>query len=120
MQGSVLVDYLSWKIERNEAKIDKLEELIAEHEEENAKTIEEIESVQKIVQKTVEVPQAQYVDKIVDVPVEKKVGVPPKRELGEEERVTLNVGCTLATTEAPGGIAGTGVTKIKRWKEARF
>jgi len=34
----------------------------------------------------------------------------PKRELSEEERVTLNMGGTLAPTEAPGGIAGTGVT----------
>jgi len=34
---------------------------------------------------------------------------PPKRELTEEERITLNMGGTLAPTEAPGGIAGTGV-----------
>merc|ERR1719305_1408022 len=33
----------------------------------------------------------------------------PKRELTEEERVTLNMGGTLAPTEAPGGIAGTGI-----------
>jgi len=33
----------------------------------------------------------------------------PKRELTEEERVTLNMGGTLAPTAAPGGIAGTGV-----------
>jgi septal ring factor EnvC (AmiA/AmiB activator) len=35
---------------------------------------------------------------------------PPKRELTEEERITLNMGGTLAPTAAPGGIAGTGVT----------
>merc|ERR1719324_1224606 len=35
---------------------------------------------------------------------------PPKRELSEEERITLNMGGTLAPTEAPGGIAGSGVT----------
>merc|ERR1712032_319850 len=35
---------------------------------------------------------------------------PPKRQLSEEERVTLNMGGTLAPTEAPGGIAGTGVS----------
>merc|ERR1719487_2379057 len=35
---------------------------------------------------------------------------PPKRELSEEERITLNMGGTLAPTEPPGGIAGTGVT----------
>merc|ERR1719253_2151110 len=35
---------------------------------------------------------------------------PPKRELTEEERITTNMGGTLAPTEAPGGIAGTGVT----------
>merc|ERR1719265_2742368 len=34
---------------------------------------------------------------------------PPKRELTEEERITLNIGGTLAPTEAPGGIAGTGI-----------
>merc|ERR1712032_649738 len=34
---------------------------------------------------------------------------PPKRELSEEERITLNMGGTLAPTAAPGGIAGTGV-----------
>jgi len=34
---------------------------------------------------------------------------PPKRELTEEERITLNMGGTLAPTNPPGGIAGTGV-----------
>merc|ERR1719171_1584725 len=33
---------------------------------------------------------------------------PPKRELSEEERITVNMGGTLAPTAAPGGIAGTG------------
>merc|ERR1719460_1586828 len=35
---------------------------------------------------------------------------PPKRQLTEEERITVNMGGTLAPTAAPGGIAGTGVT----------
>merc|ERR1719388_278904 len=35
---------------------------------------------------------------------------PPKRELTEEERITVNNGGTLAPTEAPGGIAGTGIS----------
>jgi len=35
---------------------------------------------------------------------------PPKRELTEEERITLNMGGTLAPTDPPGGIAGTGVS----------
>jgi len=35
---------------------------------------------------------------------------PPKRELSEDERITLNMGGTLAPTEAPGGIAGTGIS----------
>jgi len=35
---------------------------------------------------------------------------PPKRELSEEERITLNMGGTLAPTNPPAGIAGTGVT----------
>merc|ERR1719236_313770 len=34
---------------------------------------------------------------------------PPKRELTEEERITLNMGGTLAPTNPPAGIAGTGV-----------
>merc|ERR1719183_1420342 len=34
----------------------------------------------------------------------------PKRELSEEERITVNMGGTLSPTAAPGGIAGTGVT----------
>jgi len=34
---------------------------------------------------------------------------PPKRELSEEDQITLNMGGTLAPTEAPGGIAGTGI-----------
>merc|ERR1719240_1186830 len=35
---------------------------------------------------------------------------PPKRELTEDEQITLNMGGTLAPTEAPGGIAGTGIS----------
>jgi len=34
---------------------------------------------------------------------------PPKRELSDEDRATLAAGGTLAPTEAPGGIQGTGV-----------
>merc|ERR1719262_1699536 len=37
---------------------------------------------------------------------------PPKRVLTEEERLTLNMGGTIAPTAAPGGIAGTGVTVL--------
>jgi len=37
----------------------------------------------------------------------------PKRELSEEERVTLNMGGTLAPTAAPGGIAGTGISLVQ-------
>jgi len=33
----------------------------------------------------------------------------PKREMSEEERLTVNFGGTLAPTAAPGGIAGTGI-----------
>jgi len=38
---------------------------------------------------------------------------PPKRELTEEERITLNMGGTLAPTNPPGGIAGTGVSFVQ-------
>merc|ERR1719478_1093441 len=37
---------------------------------------------------------------------------PPKPELTEEERISVANGGTLAPTEAPGGIAGTGVTVL--------
>merc|ERR1719213_734828 len=37
---------------------------------------------------------------------------PPKRELTDEDRATLAAGGTLAPIEAPGGIAGTGVTVL--------
>merc|ERR1719238_874166 len=39
---------------------------------------------------------------------------PPKRELSEEERITLNMGGTLEPTAPPGGIAGTGVTAFEQ------
>jgi chromosome segregation ATPase len=37
---------------------------------------------------------------------------PPKRELSEEERITVGMGGTLAPTNAPGGIAGTGIAVL--------
>merc|ERR1719386_670977 len=43
---------------------------------------------------------------------------PPKRELTEEERITLNMGGTLAPTNPPAGIAGTGIAVIQAKKEA--
>lgn len=39
----------------------------------------------------------------------KQYKAPPKRELSEDEQITVNMGGTLAPTEAPGGIAGTGI-----------
>merc|ERR1719329_2134878 len=38
---------------------------------------------------------------------------PAKRQLSEEERITLNMGGTLAPTAAPGGIAGTGISFVQ-------
>ena len=38
---------------------------------------------------------------------------PPKRQLSEDEQITLNMGGTLASTDAPGGIAGTGISLVK-------
>jgi septal ring factor EnvC (AmiA/AmiB activator) len=43
---------------------------------------------------------------------------PPKRELSEEERITLNMGGTLAPTNPPGGIAGTGIAFVQINTEA--
>merc|ERR1719207_147780 len=37
---------------------------------------------------------------------------PPKRELSEEERITVSLGGTAPPTPPPGGIAGTGVTAL--------
>merc|ERR1719498_1381811 len=37
---------------------------------------------------------------------------PPKRELTAEERISTNLGGTMAPTNPPGGIAGTGVTSL--------
>merc|ERR1719206_1178012 len=37
---------------------------------------------------------------------------PPKRELSEEDRITVNMGGTLAPTAAPGGIEGTGIAAL--------
>merc|ERR1719261_314143 len=37
---------------------------------------------------------------------------PPKRQLSEEDQITVSMGGTLAPTAAPGGIAGTGVTVL--------
>jgi len=39
---------------------------------------------------------------------------PPKRELSEEESITLGMGGTLAPTAAPGGIAGTDVMALSQ------
>jgi len=37
---------------------------------------------------------------------------PPKRELSEEDQITVSMGGTLAPTAAPGGIAGTGIAML--------
>jgi len=44
---------------------------------------------------------------------------PPKRELTEEERITLNMGGTLEPTPPPQGIAGTGIGFIQLHSVAR-
>jgi len=38
---------------------------------------------------------------------------PPKRQLSEEEQISVNMGGTLAPTAAPGGIAGTGIGLVQ-------
>lgn len=43
---------------------------------------------------------------------------PPKRELSEDERLTVNFGGSLAPTAAPGGIAGTGISLVATNKAA--
>merc|ERR1719446_962803 len=39
---------------------------------------------------------------------------PPKRELSEEDRITLNMGGTIAPTAPPSGIAGTAITALEQ------
>jgi len=43
---------------------------------------------------------------------------PAKRDLSEEERLTVNFGGSLAPTSAPGGIAGTGIGLVQLNKAA--
>merc|ERR1719482_803058 len=43
---------------------------------------------------------------------------PPKRELSEEDRVTVNMGGTLAPTAPPAGIAGTGIAVFAQGSDA--
>merc|ERR1719174_2684238 len=43
---------------------------------------------------------------------------PPKRELSEEDRVTVNMGGTLAPTPPPAGIAGTGIAVFAQGTDA--
>merc|ERR1712070_667167 len=43
---------------------------------------------------------------------------PAKRELSEDEQITLNMGGTLAPTAAPGGIAGTGIGFVQEHNRA--
>merc|ERR1719379_706156 len=38
---------------------------------------------------------------------------PPKRELSEEDRIVVSMGGTLAPTQPPGGISGTGITALQ-------
>jgi hypothetical protein len=45
---------------------------------------------------------------------------PPPREMSESERISVNMGGTLAPTAAPGGIAGTGVTAFAEEEEPSF
>ena len=76
---------LSWKIEKNEAEIDKLEKPIAEHEEEKATTIEEIESVKE---------QMKAMTKHSDFGAEELDEVDPK----EAAEITCNDATTARTT----------------------
>jgi len=43
---------------------------------------------------------------------------PPKRELSEEDQLTVSMGGTLAPTAAPGGIAGTGIGLVQLHRAA--
>jgi len=44
---------------------------------------------------------------------------PPKRELSEQDRIAVNMGGEAPPTEAPGGIAGTGISALVEVSEHR-
>jgi septal ring factor EnvC (AmiA/AmiB activator) len=131
-----LIDKTEDKVKELELTVSDLEKAIADHKENIATLTEEIEALSdgiKALDKQVaeatderKTEHAENTETLAnDNAAKELIGMaknrmnkfynpklyvaPPKRELSEEERITVNMGGTLPPTAAPGGIAGTGV-----------
>merc|ERR1719504_244080 len=134
-----LIDETEDKVKSLELSVSDLAKAIADHKETIATLTEEIEALadgikalDKQVAEATEQRKEEHEDSVEtlasDNAAKELIGVaknrlnkfynpklykpPPKRELSEAERISVNNGGTLAPTAAPGGIAGTGVTAL--------
>merc|ERR1719395_298321 len=130
------IDQTEDKVKELEHSISDLEKAIADEKEGIATLAEEIEALEdgikaldKQVAEATEQRKEEHADSVElmssDAAAKELIGFaknrlnkfynpklykpPPKRVLTEEERITVNMGGTLAPTAAPGGIAGTGI-----------
>jgi peptidoglycan hydrolase CwlO-like protein len=134
-----MIDETEDKVKELELSVSDLEKAIADAKESIASLAEEIEALEdgikqldKDVAEATEQRKEEHADSVEtltnDNAAKELIGFaknrmnkfynpklykpPPKRELSEEEQITVNMGGTLAPTAAPGGIAGTGVTAL--------
>merc|ERR1719380_586545 len=131
-----LIDQTEDKVKELELAVSDLEKAIADAKETIATLAEEIDALEdgikaldKQVAEATEQRKEEHADNVEtltnDNAAKELIGIaknrmnkfynpkmykpPPKRELSEEERITVNMGGTLAPTAPPAGIAGTGV-----------
>merc|ERR1719269_561100 len=136
-----MIDETEDKVKELELSVSDLEKAIADAKESIASLAEEIEALEdgikqldKDVAEATEQRKEEHADSVEtltnDNAAKELIGIaknrmnkfynpkmykpPPKRQLSEEERITVNMGGTLAPTAAPGGIAGTGVTALSQ------
>merc|ERR1719271_729092 len=134
-----MIDETEDKVKELELSVSDLEKAIADAKESIASLAEEIEALEdgikqldKDVAEATEQRKEEHADSVEtltnDNAAKELIGIaknrmnkfynpklykpPPKRVLSEEERITVNMGGTLAPTAAPGGIAGTGVSAL--------
>jgi peptidoglycan hydrolase CwlO-like protein len=120
------IDDLSTGIEENQGSIESLTHEIADL----TQGIKELDKAVAEATETRKEEHAEYVEDLANNNAAKDViafaknrlqkfynpklyVAPPKRELTEEQRITQNMGGTLAPTAAPGGIAGTGISALQ-------
>merc|ERR1719281_2111459 len=123
---------LNIEIEDLEKAIDAAKEQVATLAEEIEALVEGIKELDKAVAEATEQRKEEHEDYVTNLAANNAakdiIGIaknrlnkfynpklykaPPKRELTEEERISVNLGGTMAPTAAPGGIAGTGVTAL--------